>query len=216
MEFFLMLPCYQLYQNAVAKLESSNVSNARHEAAWILEETIGLTRLKVQTFPDHVVSEEAWRCAWEAVERRASGEPLQYILGSQEFWGLDFFVSKDVLIPRYETELIMESVLSRVREHVSPLIIDVGTGSGCLAVAIGMELPHAQILALDRCLNAIRIAVHNANQHEIYHRIGFCVGDLLTPLLSARLAGKVTAVVANLPYIREEEFFTAFPRRSRF
>ena len=206
-----MLSRGQLYQKAVAKLESSDVGNARHEAAWILEETIGLTRIMIQAFPDADVSKEMWQCAWESVERRALGEPLQYVLGSQEFWGLDFLVSRDVLIPRYETELIMESVLSQVREHVSPLIIDVGTGSGCLAVAMGIELPHAQILALDRCSKAIRTALYNAQHHKIHHRIEFCVGDLLAPLLSTRLAGKVTAVVANLPYIREAEFFTLSP-----
>lgn len=206
-----MLSRSQLYQQAVAKLEASAITNARHETAWILEETIGLTRLMIQTAPEQEVSPEAWRCAWESVERRALGEPLQYVLGSQEFWGLDFFVTHDVLIPRYDTELLVQSVVSRMQEHVSPLLVDVGTGSGCLAVAMGVELPQARIVALDRCPKAIRLAVRNARRHDVHHRIAFCVGDLLAPLLSPRLAGKVTAVVANLPYIGEAEFFTLAP-----
>ena len=197
-----------LYREVIRRLSSCGISNSSNEAAWILEHATGVTRLMIHTSPDQSVTEEARRQAWEHVERRASGEPLQYVLGTQEFWGMEILVSKHVLIPRPETELLVKEVLMRLGSQASPIIIDVGTGSGCVALAISRESPGATVLAIDRCPLAIGIAAKNAERHNRQDQVKFCVGDLLAPLLSARLAGKVTAIVANLPYIRESEFPT--------
>lgn len=204
----------QLYREAVRKLSSAGLSNAENEAMWILEETIGLTRLMIHASPDHFVSAKDEQLAWDVLNRRASGEPIQYLLGTQEFWGLEFLVPRGVLIPRLDSELLIRTILLYLKDAPNPLIVDVGTGSGCLAVALATEIPQSRILATDRSVLAIRTAMKNAARHNVMHQIKFCVGDLLTPLLSCRLAGKVGGIIANLPYIRHEEW-DQLPREVR-
>ena len=146
------IPCSQLYREAVAQLNSAGLSNAANEAIWILEYTIGLTRKTVHTSPDQKVSESEQAHARKFLERRASGEPIQYLLGTQEFWGMEIVVPRGVLIPRKDSELLIQTVLPHLIGLPNPLIVDVGTGTGCLAVALGVELPQSNILATDRSL----------------------------------------------------------------
>jgi release factor glutamine methyltransferase len=133
------------------------------------------------------------------VARRAAREPSAYITGRQEFWGLSFEVSPAVLIPRPETELIVESAL----EHVGPNrsrsidIADACTGCGCLAVALARELPHAVIVATDISLAALDVARRNAERHGVGGRIRFVHTDVLE-----ELAGPFDLIVANPPYVR--------------
>ena len=205
-----------LYREVIAKLSAAGVANSTNEAAWLFEHAVGWTRLMIHTEPDRSLSVEDRQRVWECVERRMSGEPLQYIIGSQEFWGRDFMVTRNVLIPRPETELLVQAVLSRLRNRPHPIIVDVGTGSGCIAITVNLEIPEATVFALDRCPSAIQIAQRNAHFHSQSDHLRFCVSDLLSPLLSGHLVGKVTAIVANLPYIREEEFSTLSREVSNF
>ena len=200
------ISCSELYREAVAQLTSAGLSNAANEAIWILEYSIGLTRKMVHASPDREVSENDQEYARKLLKRRALGEPIQYLLGTQEFWGMEFVVPRGVLIPRMDSELLVRTVLPHLIGLPNPLIVDVGTGTGCLAVALGVELPQAKILATDRSLLAIQTAKHNAMRQHIMHRMEFCVGDLLNPLLSRGLAGKVAGIVANLPYISHREW----------
>jgi len=131
------------------------------------------------------------------VERRATREPLAYIVGTREFWGLDFEVSPAVLIPRPSTELLVEIVLERFPDRSSALAIaDVCTGCGCVAVAIAGERPAATIVATDISAEAIEIAGRNAARHHVTDRIAFRRADLL-----AGIAGPFDAIVANPPYV---------------
>lgn len=141
--------------------------------------------------------------AW--VLRRAAGEPLPYITGRIEFFGLDFAVSPAVLIPRPETELLVEAALAHVAERagVPPRIADVGTGSGCIAVTLALQLPQARLYALDISPEALAIAQQNAARHGVADRIGFLEGDLLTPL-----SEPVDLIVSNPPYVAESEWET--------
>jgi release factor glutamine methyltransferase len=200
------IPCAQLYREAVCQLRSAGVSNAANEVMWILEHTIGLTRKMVHVSPDQVVSEADQKQARKLLERRASGEPIQYLLGTQEFWGLEFIVPSGVLIPRPDSELLIRTVIPYVNELSNPWLVDVGTGTGCLAVALGRELPGGKFLVTDRSLLAVQTARLNAIRHQVVQRMEFYVGDLLSPLLSRVLAGKVAGIVANLPYISQEEW----------
>jgi release factor glutamine methyltransferase len=156
------------------------------------------------------------------IARRAAGEPTQYLTGKQEFWGLEFEVTPDVLIPRPETEHVVEVALERLGERglkinmktgaPSPLlhIADVGTGSGCLAVAFAHELPHAEIIATDISLPALEIARRNGARHKVSDRIRFVQTNLLEgisvlPPNPRRLRPGFDLIVSNPPYIAHRD-----------
>jgi release factor glutamine methyltransferase len=131
------------------------------------------------------------------VARRARREPVAFITGHREFWGLDFEVSADVLIPRPESELIVEAVCERCVDRTAPRrILDVGTGSGCLAIALATEFPSAQITAIDISPKALAVARANAERHGVAPRMTFAAGDLLEGV-----AGPFDVIVSNPPYV---------------
>jgi release factor glutamine methyltransferase len=196
----------QLYREAVDSLLQAGIANAKLEALWIVKEALGIDRLRIHAYPEDSIDPETYQRAISLIERRASQEPLQYVLGSQEFFGLEMVVEPGVLIPRPESELLVAEVIARLRSHPQPVILDVGTGSGCLAISVAMALKSGVVIALDRSLSALQVARMNALKHGVHSRILWLVGDLLAPLLSSGLAGKVTAIIANLPYISHEEW----------
>ena len=132
------------------------------------------------------------------VERRARREPIAYIIGAQEFWGLDFEVTPAVLIPRPETELIVETALERLAAIGDPRVVDVCTGSGCVAIALALHRTDARIVATDLSADALRIAQRNAGRHGVAARVQLVRTDLM-----AGLSGGFDAIVANPPYVPE-------------
>lgn len=133
----------------------------------------------------------------EMVVRRMTGEPIQYILGEQEFYGLPFLVTKDVLIPRPETEHLVEKVLALAGAFPAPRIVDVGTGSGAIAVTLACRLPNAIVTAIDLSAPALAVARQNAERNRVADRIRFLRGDLLAPV-----AGETFEIIAsNPPYV---------------
>src|SRR6185503_1807444 len=131
------------------------------------------------------------------VERRVTREPLAYIVGVREFWGLDLEVTPDVLIPRPATELIVEALLELYRDRTAPLrVADICTGCGCVAVAIAHERPAARVVAADISAEALEVARRNAARHRVGDRVSFCRGDLLHGI-----DGQFDAIVANPPYV---------------
>ncbi len=133
------------------------------------------------------------------VQRRLAGEPIQYISGETEFYGLPFRVTPAVLIPRPETEHLVEEVLKRAAQFPHPRIIDIGTGSGCIAVALAAHLPHAAITAIDLSAEALTVACENAALNGVADRIRFLQGDLLAPVASEQFE----LIVSNPPYVPE-------------
>ena len=135
------------------------------------------------------------------IRQRVRGKPIQYITGVQEFFGLQFHVTPDVLIPRPETEHLVEAAIARLKDHEAPRIVDIGTGSGAIAVALAYALPHAQITALDVSAAALKVAEQNAVRHGVAERIRFMESDLLTAIAGESF----DAVVSNPPYVAERE-----------
>src|SRR5271157_1393084 len=127
-------------------LSASQVPSHELAAELLLMHVLGCDRAYLYTYPEARLSEAATRRYLELIDERSAGKPTQYITGHQEFWGLDFEVTPDVLIPRPETEHVVESVLKLNRSE-SPGIVDVGTGSGCIAVALAKEIPQSRIFA---------------------------------------------------------------------
>jgi len=133
----------------------------------------------------------------ELLERRFPGEPMQYILGETEFYGLNFRVTPDVLIPRPETEHLVEKVLDRAAGFESPRIVDVGSGSGAIAVTLAHRLPHVKLTAIDLSAPALDVARQNAETNGVAERVRFLCGDLLAPVAEERFE----IVASNPPYV---------------
>lgn len=200
-------------RSASQRLAQAEVDAPRATAQILLAHLLGKDRTFLITHARDVLDPAVWDRFQQWVEQRAAGVPVQYLTGHQEFYGLDFLVTPDVLIPRPETELIVEEVLNR-HHRPDPLIIDVGTGSGCLAVTLAVHLPQARIIALDISTAALKVARQNAQRHGVDHRIGWLVSDLLAALIDRTACGGADFIVANPPYVSTAEFHR-LPREVR-
>jgi len=170
-------------------------------AELLLMFTIGCERAYLFAHPERELTTEEQTRYQAALDQRIRGIPAQYITGHQEFWGMDFLVTSAVLIPRPETELVIETVLKLSTESSSSRIVDVGTGSGCIALALAKEFPLAEIHATDLSSAALEIARANAARHQLDNRIHFRETDLLEGLDP----GTFDFVISNPPYVGESE-----------
>jgi release factor glutamine methyltransferase len=205
-----------LMAEARRRLDAAGIEAAEREARWLIEHALGQrSSIHLVDGARPVGPREAARVE-EYVNRRAAREPLQYILGTQEFCGLDFEVDPAVLIPRPETELLVQEVIRRLPRGVRPTVVDVGTGSGCIAVALARAAPDARILATDLSSRALATAKRNARRHGVETAISWLEGDLLAPLAGACCDGAVNAIIANPPYIRESEWSALQPEVSQY
>ncbi|HKP87345.1 MAG TPA: peptide chain release factor N(5)-glutamine methyltransferase [Blastocatellia bacterium] len=187
------------------RLQSHGVSEERRTAGVLLASTLGVDRTHLLTKSEGQIDEAQYQAYLRLVDRRAAGEPLQYITGHQEFYRLDFIVNSNALIPRPETEFLVEQVikLARAADENAPLIVDVGTGSGCIAVAIAANITGARIVATDISGAALEVARKNAERHGLGARIEFVEGDLLEPLARLRLESAVDFLASNPPYVEQ-------------
>src|SRR5437870_5332966 len=158
-------------------LREAGIAEARRESGSLLAHAIGRDRTFVITHADESLESEAADTFRGLIKRRASGEPLQYITGHQEFFKLDFEVTPDVLIPRPETELIVETALELLKDHSEARIADIGTGSGCVVISLLHELRGARAVATDISAAAIRVARRNAERHGVAHRLRLIESD---------------------------------------
>ena len=191
--------------SAISRLTAANVPSPRMNAELLLMFTLECDRAHLHAHPERKLSADEQSRYDQALAERERGMPAQYITGHQEFWGMDLIVTPAVLIPRPETEHVIETVLARVGRAPSPAallrIVDVGTGSGCIALALAKELPHAEIHATDISPAALEIARANAARHQLENRIQFHQTDLLQGLER----GTFDFVVSNPPYVGESE-----------
>jgi release factor glutamine methyltransferase len=143
------------------------------------------------------------------LELRAARRPLQHLTGTQAFWRHEFAVTPDVLIPRPETEVLVETALEKIRGRNAPVIVDVGTGSGCIALSLAAERPDARVHAIDLSPAALLVARANASRLNLESRVTFHEGDLLAPVRAQ--AGTIDLVVSNPPYVSAAEWATLEP-----
>jgi release factor glutamine methyltransferase len=209
-------------KEGMARLRAAQVPSATLAAELLLLHVLGRDRAWTYAHPEAPLDRAAVENYRALLARRSSGEPTQYLTGKQEFWGLEFEVTPAVLIPRPETEHIVEVALERLGERgikinmrtgePSPLlrVADVGTGSGCLAVALARELPHAEIFATDISAAALEVARRNAGRHDVADRIHFLQTDLAEKLLhDSQSTGQESRlfdlVVSNPPYVARDQ-----------
>jgi release factor glutamine methyltransferase len=188
-------------QCAINRLSDAGVPSPRMNAELLLMFTLGCDRAYFFAHPERELSPDESARFEQALAKRSNGIPAQYITGHQEFWGIDFLVNPAVLIPRPETEHVIETVLPLAHSLDRPRIVDVGTGSGCIAVALAQELPQAEIHGTDSSKLALETARANAARHQLEKRIAFHRTDLLAGL------GKKSfdLVISNPPYVGESE-----------
>ena len=229
-------------RDAIGHLESARVPSARLAAELLLMHAVGRDRAWLYAHSEEEIASDAREKFFALIARRAQGVPTQHLTGRQEFWGLEFEITPDVLIPRPETEHVVEVALDRLRTHLgaSPTalvdaalrIADVGTGSGCLAIALAKELPNARVFSTDISAAALSVARRNAARHDVAGRIEFVECNLLDAFLpdyesahTAVFASRATdrrtrattpfdLIVSNPPYVALSDAAT-LPREVR-
>jgi release factor glutamine methyltransferase len=216
-----MLNIRATLKNGIARLREADVPSFTLAAELLLLHALGRNRSWIYAHPEETLSDDEAQCYFALVARRAAGEPTQHLTGKQEFWGLEFEVTPDVLIPRPETEHVIEVALDRlaVRElragraqktdGAGLQIADIGTGSGCIAVALAKELPVANFIATDISPAALVVAQRNAQRHGVADRIRFLESNLLDAFPSTSAARhsppSFDLIVSNPPYIGRRE-----------
>lgn len=189
---------------ATGVLSRAGLDAPRVESEVLLGDVLRGPRYAVYLDPGALLADEARHRFVALVRRRAQREPIQYLLGRETFYGLDVTVTPDVLIPRPETEGAVTAVLDAVATVERPVIADVGTGSGCLALAIASVRPDAVVYAMDRSDAALRVARGNAERLGLATQVRFLSGDLFAPL--TRSGTRVDVVVSNPPYVADHEY----------
>ena len=183
----------------LARLRASGDDTAALAADLLLAHVCGISKEKLYAHLDVSLKADEERSYAELIERRAAGEPVAYLRGWKEFFGLRFAVDRRVLVPRPETETLVEAALAHLRAGGGTRAADVGTGSGAIAVAMAISAPDLRVVATDVSKGALEVARENIRAHRVDDRVNLLEGDLLEPV-----EGEVDVVTANLPYLRAD------------
>ena len=199
---------------ATRRLEENGVEDARRNVEWMLQEVLGCTRAALYAYPERMLTEAESEQFERMLDRRLNREPIQYILGYTDFFGLRLKVSPAVLIPRPETERVVEEGLRLLEGIPEPRVVDVGTGSGCIAVAVKHRRPDAEVYACDVDASALSVAQENASLHA--PGIQFFQADVLEAAFTALAPDHLHLIVSNPPYVPVAEKDTLAPEVASF
>jgi release factor glutamine methyltransferase len=188
-----------LLEHGAAALERAGIETGRREAEWLLAALLGVERFALYLEPARRLSAAQVARFQELLARRAAREPLQYLLGWEDFHGLRLAVSPAVLVPRPETEGLVEWAVQVLAGRAAPAVADLGTGSGAIACALARAIPDAEVLAVELAAGALAVASWNVRELGLAGRVRLLAGDLFAPLGS--LSGSLDLVVANPPYL---------------
>ncbi len=197
-----LLTVKEVLAKSTQYLQEHGSPSPRLDAEILTAHALGVRRLDLYLAPDRPLSESETATLREFIRRRGRREPVAYITGRREFYGIEFEVSRGVLVPRPETEVLVDAVLEGVRGRVEPLVVDVGTGSGAIACAVAVHCPGARLLASDVSAEALAVARRNARRLVPDGRVEVVCMDVLAALAEAPIAD---AVVSNPPYVAEDE-----------
>ncbi len=194
---------------ASRRLAAAGIASSSLDAELLLRHVTGWDRATILARSEASVTATQEALFLALVDERARRRPLQHLTGTQAFWRHEFRVTPDVLIPRPETEILVEAAVDRLRGHEHPTVVDVGTGSGCVALSLASELPQATIHGTDISETALAVARNNADRLKLSGRVVWHQGDLLSPVLA--LSGEVHMVVSNPPYVDSTEASSLAP-----
>lgn len=202
-----MLTVLEAIQLSTDYLAKKGIESARTNAELLLADILNCTRLKLYLSFDRPLTDDEKNRYREVIQRRSKFEPLQYITGKVDFYGLEFIVKPDVLIPRPETEFLIESAISKFEKNAFLKILDIGCGSGIIPVTIAKNFPNASVTSVDINANALDCARENAHRHEVSEKISFEMLDILSEDADVKLT-RYDLIISNPPYVPEEEFNT--------
>lgn len=186
-----------------ARQELNESPTAAGDARLLMQHALRVGRSNLVANREETLREDQERLLRRLVARAREHEPIPYIIGEAPFYGLDFIITPAVLIPRPETELLVQTAIEWAQEQQAERMVDVGTGSGCIAVALACHLPFVRVEATEISPDALTVARRNAERHGVAGRINFHRGSLLEPI-----DGEVDVVIANLPYVSDDEWTT--------
>jgi release factor glutamine methyltransferase len=198
----------QALDHARAALVDKGIDDAALEGEILLRHVLRIDRACLFSSLDAEISPRQEKALRHALVRRRNGEPTAYITGHREFYGLDFNVNHHVLIPRPESELLVEKAIAAAGKKKIEQIADIGTGSGAIAVSLAVNLPDVIVYATDISARALEVAARNCRKHGVAGRVVLLNGDMLGPL-----PGPVDLIIANLPYIRATDLLAGGPLR---
>ena len=205
----------QVLLTGARRLLAAGIESSRLDAELLLGHVLGMSREQLVIGASMPLSQEQWQSYESILLRRLDAEPTAYITGRQEFWSKNFCVTPDVLIPRPETECLVEVALTLAADWHEPLrILDLGTGSGAIAIALAGELPKAEIFATDISYAALIVARQNAAMHGVAGQIHFLQGDLFEAI--RKVGAKFHLISSNPPYLRRGEIAELAPTVSRW
>ena len=194
-----MMTIKQLLTKGMIMLKSNQIESPKLKARLLLQYVLDLKREQIIIYDNKEVTVAQEKAYMQNIEKLIKGIPLQHITNSQEFMKMNFFVNSDVLIPRPDTEILVEEVIKLGKEKKNPTILDLCTGSGAIAVSIAKYLPNAKVYASDISSKALEVAKTNARNNEVQDKIEFINSDLFE-----KIEGKFDIIVSNPPYIRTE------------
>ncbi len=192
--------CKQALAYARRVLTDNNIEDTSLESELLLRHALNISRTQLYSDLQHELNPAHEEVFLNLIERRLRGEPSAYIIGHREFYGLDFHVDHNVLIPRPESELLVERAVNLAQNRVVSTLAEIGTGCGAIAISLAKNLPGAKIYAADISAPALEIARSNCRRHGVVDSICLLQGDMLEPLPES-----VDLIIANLPYVREAE-----------
>ncbi len=198
--------CLEILNQAVDRFRSAGIDRPRTNAELLLGAVLNKSKVDLYLNKDQILTSDEIEKFSRYLKQRISYRPLQYIVGTVEFFGLEFKVDERVLIPRPETETLVEVVIEQLADKENPQIIDLGTGSGAIAVSLATNLKNPSIYATDVSGDALELAKENASGNKVEGHIEFLCGDLFEPLKERNLEGRIDCIVSNPPYVSKDEF----------
>jgi release factor glutamine methyltransferase len=198
--------CLEILNQAVEKLRLAGIDRPRTNAELLLGAVLNKNKADLYLDKDQILVSYEIEKFNQFIKERISHKPAQYIIGTVEFFGLEFKVDERVLIPRPETETLVEVVIKQLANTENSKIIDLGTGSGAIAISLAKNLRKAFVYATDVSEGALEVAKENALKNKVENQIEFFHGDLFAPLKNKNLEGQIDCVVSNPPYVSKDEF----------
>jgi len=197
----------ELFSKITEIFKQSKIENPANEALILISKILNLSKHYIISYPDLEISEEDAKKLKVLSKKRASGYPMGYLTKSKEFFGLDFYIEEGVLIPRPETEILVEKVIEKLQNAKGELIgLEVGVGSGCISVGLLKNIKNLKIIGIDISDKALEITQKNAKIHEVLDRLKLFKFDIMNEKINSLNLPKLDFVVSNPPYIKEEDY----------